>query len=82
MTTSDAFIWACDTNGYGRLVERLSFPKIPSGADSRDKADSAHHLALCLPSSICFGHLSPTYSSRNAGLKLRISFSGIGSILL
>jgi hypothetical protein len=38
----------------------LSFPKIPSGAESRDKGESAHHLARCLPSSICLGRLSPT----------------------
>src|SRR5262249_56304725 len=55
---------------------------ILSSADSRDEAESAHHPARCLPSSICLGRLSPTYSSRNAGLKSRISFSAISSILL
>src|SRR5262245_31726886 len=60
----------------------VSFPKILSSADSRDEAESAHHPARCLPSSICLGRLSPTYSSRNAGLKSRISFSAISSILL
>jgi ubiquinone biosynthesis protein len=60
----------------------LSFPKILSSADSRDEAESAHHPARCLPPSICLGRLSPTYSSRNAGLKSRISFSAISSILL
>src|SRR5215472_9875827 len=60
----------------------LSLPKILSSADSRDEAESAHHPARCLPPTICLGRLSPTYSSRNAGLKSRISFSAISSILL
>jgi aldose 1-epimerase len=60
----------------------LSFPKILSGADSRNEAESAHHPVRCLPPSICLGRLSPTCSSRNAGLKSRISFSAISSILL
>src|SRR5262249_42723401 len=63
-------------------VRDLSFPKILSSADSRDEAESAHHPARCLPPSICLGRLSPTYSSRNAGLKSRISFSAISSKLL
>ena len=57
-------------------------PENLSSADSRDEAESAHHPARCLPPSICLGRLSPTYSSRNAGLKSRISFSAISSILL
>ena len=65
-----------------RDLPALSFPKILSSADSRDEAESAHHPARCLPPSICLGPLSPTYSSRNAGLKSRISFSAISSILL
>src|SRR5215469_10446592 len=44
---------------------RLSFPKILSSTDSRDETESAHHPARCLPSSICLGRLSPTYSSRD-----------------
>src|SRR5262249_709534 len=40
-----------------------------------------HCLARCLPFSICLGRLSPIYSSRNASLKSRISFSAISSIL-
>jgi hypothetical protein len=39
----------------------LSFPKIPSGADSRNEGESEHHPARCLPSSIFLGRLSPTY---------------------
>jgi hypothetical protein len=35
-----------------------------------------------LPSSICSERRSPTLPSRGAGLKSRISFSGISSILL
>src|SRR5262249_2199028 len=72
------------TNGAVALLRKrwVSFPKILSSADSRDEAESAHHPARCLPSSICLGHLSPTYSSRNAGLKSRISFSAISSKLL
>src|SRR5262249_27636259 len=66
--------------GAGEML--VSFPTIPSGADSRDETESAHHPARCLPSSICLGRLSPTYSSRDAGLKSRTSFSGISSILL
>jgi hypothetical protein len=50
--------------------------------DSRDETESAHHHARCLHSFSCLGHLSPTCSGRGAGLKSRISFSGISSILL
>jgi putative tryptophan/tyrosine transport system substrate-binding protein len=60
----------------------LWFPKIPSGADSRDEAESAHHPARCLHSFSCLGRWSPTCSGRGAGLKSRTSFSGISSILL
>ena len=42
---------------------------------------SEHHLARCLPSSICLGRLSPTCSSRGADLKSKIFFFGISSIL-
>src|SRR5258708_29364524 len=62
--------------------ERLSFPKIPSGADSRYEAESAHHPARCSPSFSCLGCLSPTRLGRGAGLKSRTSFSGLRSILL
>jgi hypothetical protein len=67
-----------------RPVQRigLSFPKIPSGADSLDEGESEHHSTRCLPSSICLEHLSPTCSSRGAGLKSRTSSFAISSILL
>jgi hypothetical protein len=64
------------------LETGLSFPKIPSGADSRFEAESAHHPARCSHSFSCLGILAPTCSSRGAGLKSRTSFSGISSILL
>src|SRR5262249_12016663 len=60
--------------------QRLSFPKIPSAGDSRDKAESAHHSIRCLRSSNYSGRSSPTCSGRRGSLKSRISFSGISSI--
>jgi hypothetical protein len=60
---------------------QVSFPKIPSGGDSRGEAESGHHLARCSGCSTCLGRSSPTCSSRNAGLKSRTSFSDISSIL-
>jgi hypothetical protein len=45
------------------------------------EAESGHHPMRCLRSSICLGRLSPTCSSRGAGLKSRISFFVISSIL-
>src|SRR5262249_7487973 len=42
-------------------------------ADSRNEGESEHHSTQCLPSSICLEHLSPTCSSRGAGLKSRTS---------
>jgi hypothetical protein len=53
---------------------------VPS--DSRDERESEHDPTRCLPSSICLERLSPTCSSRGAGLRLRTCFSGISSILL
>jgi hypothetical protein len=67
---------------FGSCEKYLWFPKIPSGADSRDEAESAHHPARCLHSFSCLGRWSPTCSSRGAGFKSRTSFSGISSILL
>jgi hypothetical protein len=55
-------------------------PENPIRADSRDEAESGHHPVRCLRSSSCSGRLSPTCSSRSAGLKSRTSFSGISSI--
>src|SRR5262245_41611165 len=66
----------------GTSLSALSFPKIPSGGDSRGEAESGHHLAQCSGCSTCLGRSSPTCSSRNAGLKSRTSFSDISSILL
>ena len=63
-------------------LHHLSFPKIPSGADSLDEGESEHHSTRCLPSSICLEHPSPTCSSRGAGLKSRSSSFAISSILL
>jgi hypothetical protein len=54
-------------------------PVVPENsirADSRDEGESGHH-----PPRFCLGRLSPTCSSRGAGLKSRISFFGISSIL-
>jgi hypothetical protein len=62
-------------------IGRVSFPKIPSGGDSRGEAESGHHLARCSGCSTCLGPSSPTCSSRNVGLKSRTSFSDISSIL-
>jgi hypothetical protein len=62
-------------------IGRVSFPKIPSGRDSRGEAESGHHLARCSGCSTCLGRSSPTCSSRNVGLKSRTSFSDISSIL-
>jgi hypothetical protein len=33
-------------------IADLSFPKIPSGSDSRAEAESAHHPARCSPRSV------------------------------
>ena len=72
------------------LIRRMSFENplwgavIPENfirADSRVEGESGHHLARCLPCSICLGRLSPTCSNRGAGLKSRTSFFGISSIL-
>jgi hypothetical protein len=60
----------------------LSFPKIPSGSDSRAEAESAHHPARCSHSFSCLECLSPTCSGRGASLKSRTSFFAISSILL
>jgi hypothetical protein len=65
----------------GQRPSDRSFPKIPSGGDSRGEAESGHHLARCSGCSTCLGRSSPTCSSRNAGLKSRTSFSDISSIL-
>src|SRR5229473_7876636 len=59
----------------------LSFPKIPSGADSRYEAESAHHPARCSHSFSCLEGLSPICSGRGAGLRSRTSFFAISSIL-
>jgi glycosyltransferase involved in cell wall biosynthesis len=45
------------------------------------QGESDHHPMRCLRSSTCLEHLSPTCSSRGAGLKLRISFCVISSTL-
>jgi len=72
----------------GRLEPRLepvTIPVVPENsirADSRGEGESEHHPTRCLPSSVCFEHLSPTRSSRGAGLKSRIYSFGISSILL
>src|SRR5262249_24719024 len=58
-------------------------PVVPENlirADSRDEGESGHHPVQCLRSSSCSGRLSPTCSSRGAGLQSRTSFSGISSI--
>ena len=67
------------------LIRRMSIenPVVPENlirADSRDEGESGHHPVPCLRSSSCSGRLSPTCSSRGAGLKSRTSFSGISSI--
>jgi hypothetical protein len=57
-----------------KIWRRLWFPKIPSGADSRAEAESAHHPARCSHSFSCLECLSPTCSGRGASLKSRTSF--------
>ena len=64
------------TTAYSRPGTRL--PVIPGNsiwADSRVEGESGRHPPRCLPCSICLGRLSPTCSSRGAGLKSRISSS-------
>jgi hypothetical protein len=71
------------------LVKRIrrdldSNPVVPENLirpDSRDEAESAHHPMRCLRSSIYFGRLWPTRSSRSGGLNSRIFFFGINSTL-
>jgi hypothetical protein len=64
------------------LPRRVSFPKTPSGPDSRDEGESAHHPERCSYSFSCLGRLSPACSGRGAGLRSRTSFFAISSILL
>ena len=71
-----------DSGGGGSYGESPVVPENPIHMDSRDEAESAHHAARCLYSFSCLGRLSPACSSRGAGSKSRISFSGISSILL
>jgi hypothetical protein len=64
------------------MIIRPVVPENSVRADWRDEGESEHHPTRCLPSSICFEHLSPTRSSCGAGLRSRTSFFAISSILL
>jgi hypothetical protein len=59
------------------FLRHLSFPKIPSGLDSRDGAKLSHHETRCLRSFMPLERLSPTWSSPAPGLKPRYCFFGI-----
>ena len=66
------------------LALAAPWPVVPENLirpDSRDEAESAHHPMRCLRSSIYFGRLWPTRSSRSGGLNSRIFFFGINSTL-
>jgi hypothetical protein len=60
--------------------ETIVVPENSIRLDSRDEAESGHHLMRCLPSFTCLGPWSPACSSRSADLKSRTSFFGISSI--
>jgi hypothetical protein len=51
------------------VLRCMSFPKIPSVRDSRDEGESAHHPTRMLALFQLIGTLSPTCSSRSAGLR-------------
>ena len=66
------------------VCRRLMTVVIPENlirADSRNKAESAHHSTRCLRSSVCSRRLPLICSGRGASLKSRTCFFGISSIL-
>jgi hypothetical protein len=73
------FVWTFADGKFERLPAVV--PENLIRPDSRDEAESAHHPMRCLRSSIYFGRLWPTRSSRSGGLNSRIFFFGINSTL-
>jgi hypothetical protein len=58
----EAAVWGMPIVSFDAM--RLSFPKIPSGLDSRIGAESSHHETRCLRSFMPLEWLLPTCSSR------------------
>jgi len=59
-TVSATLTWVGVTGSIPVAPTTLSFPKIPSGLDSRSRAESSHHEMRCLRSFMPLEWLSPT----------------------